>query len=198
MTRVRAAWMALPAWRGEASYPNCDVGPISLLWRSHAVGNGRIRTSADTAPTALACGRCLRQARSGYRLDGEPSVAEGVGLKPKDTGKIQNAVPAWNQASGPSPAGVSSPGQLAPSLESSGLIAASRVPQQGTGQWLARASPTGLRPRPRRTSARKPASPDPTVGRRLTMDKRPCRSLRPSGPDDRRATAAEGHRHARR
>src|SRR5215510_3777827 len=56
--------------RQQPSYPNCDVGHISLVWRSRAVGGGRLRTPVDTAPTVLACGWCLRWAGTGYSLDG--------------------------------------------------------------------------------------------------------------------------------
>jgi hypothetical protein len=198
MTRVRAAWMALPAWRGEASYPNCDVGPISLVWRSYAVGNGRIRTPVDTVPIALACGQCLRQARTGYRLGGEPSVCRRCRAEsPETPARSRTPFRRGTRHQGLQLRDVI-PGRLAPSPESSGLIAASRAPQQGRVSGSPEPHPPACGRGPRRTSARKPASPDPTAGRRFTMDKRPCRSLRPSGPDDRRATAAEGHRDARR
>src|SRR6516165_5822773 len=91
----------LPDPAGLGPSPNCDVGHISPVWRSQAVGDGRLRTSTDAEPTARPCAG-LNHAPTGYTMDAGADITlpKVPGYKPRGTGKITNALPAWGRASG--------------------------------------------------------------------------------------------------
>jgi hypothetical protein len=64
ITRLRADRQRL----GHPSSSRVSYVTLSSPRRSLTVADGQIRTSADTAAPAPACGRCLRVADSGYTL----------------------------------------------------------------------------------------------------------------------------------
>jgi hypothetical protein len=166
-------------------------------WRSQADGDGRLRSSADTAHRPRAYGRCLRRVDSGYTVDEGAERAP-----PKVPGyNVQGHRQDHERRSGVElgiralPAG-SDPRQLAQSPESSGLTGASCVPGAGLGPRLAEPTqrPAGAgRDAFREGFQRRPIT---NAVRRVTMDKL-CRSARQSEPDGRCGTQAERHRHAR-
>jgi hypothetical protein len=164
--------------------------------RSLTVSDGRIRTSADTAASALACGRCLRLAVSGYTLDAEAdkrcrrSRAECSGHR-----QYQNALPAW--------------------LRNRRIICGSVTRHPAPIAWASRlhlfrsdrglqgppALRTRLRPKPPTTGRIRVTNPvlpgPPPPGRRVTLDNRRCQLIRRSGPDDWCGAAAGRRGHVR-
>jgi hypothetical protein len=153
--------------------------------RSFADAGGQIRTPADTAAPAPACGRCLRVGDSGYTLDAGADITlpKGAGLNAQGTGKIKNALPAWMRNRRITCGSVTR--QFAPIAWASGLQPVSVWPRQTGAACSAPATAANAALRTGRIPVTNPVllgSPPP--GRRVTMDNRLCRLVRRSEPGD--------------
>jgi len=120
-------------------------------------------------------------------------VAEGAGLNAQGYRQMKFAVPARNQVTAHHPAGLF-PANLRHCQGLGPLPLSAYAGQAGAS---CRPSVGAMPPFTIKDSARSPLLPGLT-GRSITMDERLCRSVRRSGPDDRCATVAVRHRHARR